>query len=108
LTWILVGVGPEIQHTSNDDFRIEGVIETVEGVSLVISQPYIHGNMPDENQIASWFHGQGYEQLSKLVWQNDNGRRIGDAYDRNFILRDDGVLMPIDLHVERFSADQRL
>lgn len=92
----------------DDDLRIEGVIEAPDGVSLVISQPYIIGFRPTDDQIADWFAEQGYRRLSNLVWENEKGCRIGDAHDGNFILRADGALIPIDLHVERLSESERL
>lgn len=38
-----------------DDFRLEGITETQEGVSLVVSQPYVKGDSPSEQEIAEWF-----------------------------------------------------
>lgn len=87
----------------DDDLRLEGVLPSNEGVSLVISQPYIHGTRPSEAQIAEWFELQDYHRLSKLIWENPDGRRIADAHEGNFILQQDGALIPIDLHVERYS-----
>jgi len=42
-----------------DDMRLEGVISTPDGVSVVISQPYIIGRSPSEVELNEWFELQG-------------------------------------------------
>jgi hypothetical protein len=49
----------------DDDIRLEGVIQTGEGVSLVISQPCIIGREPTD---AEWRHSSHYKAASD--WQN--------------------------------------
>jgi hypothetical protein len=83
-----------------DDMRLEGVVTAPDGVSLVISQPYIIGRSPSEDEVDEWFHLQGAIRVSKHKWRYPNGMIVGDAHTGNLILRRDGSLVPIDLHVE--------
>ncbi|MBN8460837.1 MAG: hypothetical protein J0M04_23660 [Verrucomicrobia bacterium] len=83
-----------------DDMRLEGVVSAPDGVSLVISQPYIIGRSPSEDEVDEWFHLQGAIRVGKHKWRFPNGMIIGDAHIGNLILRRDGSLVPIDLHVE--------
>lgn len=85
----------------DDDIRLEGVRQTDDGMSLVISQPFIPGKEPSQEQLEEWFKHQGCLRIGPLKWQFPDGMIVGDAYPRNFILRRDGVIFPIDLHVER-------
>ena len=83
-----------------DDMRLEGVISTPEGVSLVISQPYIIGRSPTEDELDEWFKLQGAIRVNKHRWRYPNGMVVADAHIGNLIYRHDGSLVPIDLHVE--------
>lgn len=88
----------------DDDIRLEGVMQTEEGVSLVISQPYIIGREPTDAEMVAWFTLQGCKRVAKLKWEYPDGLIVADAYTRNFILMQDGNLVPIDLHVERLGS----
>ena len=84
----------------SDDMRLEGVVSAPDGVSLVISQPYIIGRSPSEDEVDEWFHLQGAVRVNKHRWRYPNGMIVADAHIGNLILRRDGSLVPIDLHVE--------
>lgn len=87
-----------------DDVRLEGVTRSPDGVALVISQPYVHGQKPSDEQIASWFTQQGCTRLGKLLWKFPNGMIVGDAHAGNIILTSSGEMVPIDLHIEKLSS----
>jgi Serine/Threonine/Tyrosine Kinase found in polyvalent proteins len=86
-----------------DDFRLEGVVSLSDGVSLVISQPYIHGHRPTLDQVRSWFDLQACEQLGPYRWRFPDGTAVKDAHEGNFILHHRG-LVPIDLFIDRLST----
>lgn len=88
-----------------DDIRLEGVIQTRDGVSLVMSQPFIVGSSPTKEEIADWFTQQGAVQLTPLIWEFPDGLVAGDAHSGNLILMNDGTMVPIDLHVEKMPAN---
>ena len=47
----------------DDDTRFEGILESIAGPSIVISQPYIHGGHPDTSPDltqAGWLQNQNY------------------------------------------------
>lgn len=83
-----------------DDMRLEGVIERSDGVSLVITQPYIHGRSPTEAELEEWFEMQACERLGKNRWRFPDGLVVSDAHTGNLILMKDGSMIPIDLHIE--------
>lgn len=83
-----------------DDMRLEGVIERSDGVSLVISQPYIHGRSPTEPELEEWFGMQSCVRLGKNRWQFPDGLVVSDAHTGNLILMKDGSMIPIDLHID--------
>lgn len=84
----------------DDDIRLEGVISTSDGLSVVISQPYIIGRSPTESEIDEWFKLQGAVRVGKHKWKYPNGMIVADAHTGNLILMTDGSLVPIDLHIE--------
>ena len=83
-----------------DDMRLEGVIERADGVSLVISQPYVHGRSPTEPELAEWFAMQACVPLGKNKWLYPDGLVVSDAHTGNVILMKDGSMIPIDLHID--------
>lgn len=83
-----------------DDIRLEGVLGGVEGPSVVISQPFIVGRSPTEVEVVEWFGQQGYVRDGYNKWRHPvSGAVIADTHPGNFIVTDDGFLVPIDLQV---------
>lgn len=82
-----------------DDIQIEGVLAVEEGVSIVISQPYIDGVSPSREQIADWFVQQGYERAGHNRWKHtEEGIDVADCHEGNFIVVANDIF-PIDLQV---------
>lgn len=98
-----------------DDIQLEGVVQTTEGVSLVISQPFIIGRNPSEEEIAEWFALKGCKKLGPNKWKYPHGSIVSDAHPGNFVLytskgneadrqsKGTPLLFPIDLHVDRLE-----
>jgi hypothetical protein len=84
-----------------DDVRLEGITLTAEGVSIVISQPFIVGRKPTEPEVTEWFCCQGCVEISKYKWRYPDGMVVSDAHTGNLIMMRDGTLIPIDLHIEK-------
>ena len=83
-----------------DDIRLHGVLETKRGPALVISQPYVFGNVPTSQEVATWFEANGYHSKGHNRWKNaTTGAEIADAHVGNLIKISDGELVPIDLQV---------
>lgn len=72
-----------------------------------MSQPYIGGSPPTLEEIGIWFQAQGCVMIAPQKWQYPSGVVISDAHAGNLILRSDGSLFPIDLHV-RSMGDVRI
>ncbi|MFT3991815.1 MAG: NAD-dependent DNA ligase LigA [Luteolibacter sp.] len=87
-------------HIFGDDILLHGVLETKRGPALVISQPYIPGTRPTEEEVATWFTSNGYDSTGHNRWKNKvSGIEIADAHTGNLIKTSDGELIPIDLQV---------
>ena len=83
-----------------DDILLHGVLETKRGPALVISQPFVTGDVPTPEEIAIWFEASGYHSKGHNRWKNDaTGAEIADAHVGNLIKIEDGELVPIDLQV---------
>ncbi|WP_170266529.1 hypothetical protein [Brevifollis gellanilyticus] len=87
-----------------DDIRLEGILLTQEGASIVISQPLVQGDSPTLEQIAQWFTDQGYRADGFNKWCNEAGTVIADTHPGNFIRIEDGTLIPIDLQILSVGA----
>ena len=88
-----------------DDFRLEGVISTKDGVSLVVSQPYIIGRSHSEKELEEWFQLQACVRIGPHKWRYPRGLSISDAHPGNLILMLDGTMVPVDLHVDKFPSE---
>lgn len=83
-----------------DDIILHGVLETKRGPALVTSQPFVFGDVPTPDEVASWFEANGYRSTGYNRWKNDaTGTEIADAHIGNLIKTEDGELIPIDLQV---------
>jgi DNA ligase (NAD+) len=83
-----------------DDIRFHGVLQTHKGPALVISQPFVKGDEPTLDEVASWFESNGYQSVGHNRWLNKvTGIEIADAHTGNLIKTADGELVPIDLQV---------
>ncbi len=83
-----------------DDILLHGVLETKRGPTLVISQPFVAGDVPTPHEVSSWFEANGYDSKGHNRWKNEtSGVEIADAHVGNLIKIKDGELVPIDLQV---------
>lgn len=83
-----------------DSIFLHGVTETTNGVSLVISQPYVVGSRPHDEEVAAWFQEGGYHSTGHNRWKHEEyGIEIADAHTGNLIKTEDGELVPIDLQI---------
>ena len=83
-----------------DDIQLHGVLETKRGPALVISQPFVTGDVPTPEEIAIWFEANGYHSKGHNRWKNEtSGVEIADTHVGNLIKISDGELVPIDLQV---------
>jgi DNA ligase (NAD+) len=83
-----------------DDIILHGILETKRGPALVTSQPFIPGDKPTIEEVATWFESNGYHSIGHNRWKNDaTGTEIADAHVGNLIKTEDGELIPIDLQI---------
>ncbi len=83
-----------------DDILLHGVLQTKLGPALVTSQPFVAGDVPTTQEVASWFETNGYDSTGHNRWKNSaTGAEVADAHVGNLIKTHDGELVPIDLQV---------
>jgi len=83
-----------------DDIILHGILQTEQGLAFVISQPFVDGSAPTDEEVAAWFEAGGYRRTGHNRWLNDaTGTEIADAHIGNLIKTAEGELVPIDLQV---------
>ncbi|BCU75431.1 NAD-dependent DNA ligase LigA [Luteolibacter sp. LG18] len=88
-----------------DSIRFHGILPTDKGPAFVISQPFIKGDVPSQQEVEEWFTADGYRSIGHNRWINDaTGTEIADAHVGNLIKAEDGELIPIDLQVLKEGA----
>ncbi len=91
-----------------DDVRFLGALSTDKGLRLIIEQPAISGIPATEQQIRTFFTGNGWRPFvadgETAFLDSLNHLAISDTHRGNIILMDDGLLAPIDLRVQRLSG----
>jgi DNA ligase (NAD+) len=90
----------ESNRLFGDDIQLHGVLETELGPSLITSQPFVVGEVPELSEIAEWFQSNGYHSTGHNRWKNEkSGVEIADAHVGNLLRTQRGELVPIDLQV---------
>ncbi len=86
-------------HIFGDDVELEGLIQTPAGISLVVSQRWIAGTVPEDGQIDLLMRGLGFVPTDYLesYYNTETGIAVLDCHDGNFILGNDGRNYPIDV-----------
>lgn len=91
-----------------DDVHFLGAISTDKGLRLIIEQPAISGTPATEEQIRTFFTGNGWRPFvadgETAFFDPVHHLAISYTHRGNMILMDDGLLAPIDLRVQRLSG----
>ncbi len=82
-----------------DAVEFEGVVESPHGLSLVVAQRWITGEVPTENEIADLMGTLGFEStpLHECFHRAADDYVVMDCHDGNFVKQDDGLVVPIDV-----------
>ena len=97
-----------------DDIQLLGVLDAGTGMQVVTSQPTIHGEPPQPDEIAEFMVALGFAMLPPVVVRNSgalsflresDGIAAFDCHVGNFFLSA-GQILPIDVILVR--ADERL
>ncbi len=82
-----------------DDAELEGVIESIAGISLVIRQRWIAGTVPEDHQITGLLADLGFHLTHQLecYYRPKDNLALMDCHEGNFMLGDDGLVYPIDV-----------
>jgi hypothetical protein len=100
--WHLLGYVQNLawhNEVFEDRFELVGVTRSEEGVSVVVSQPFVAGISPTPEEIAAWFEMQGCERKGPWSWLRPDGIFVSDAHPGNLIKLEDGHLVPIDVQL---------
>jgi hypothetical protein len=93
-------------HNANklfgDDIRLEGVVPTAKGPSIVTSQPFIRGRDATPQEIDSYMRDKGFEKLGEGAYHHaGQGLLIHDLHSRNVKTDQAGIVHPIDPIIQR-------
>ncbi|MEZ5303513.1 MAG: hypothetical protein R3F11_23155 [Verrucomicrobiales bacterium] len=81
-----------------DEIRLEGLLQEGSSLSIVTSQPYIKGLIPERSEVDDLLAGSGFRRMQDGFWFSQE-RQVGivDTKPANFIRSDDGAIHPIDV-----------
>lgn len=91
-----------------DDADLVAVIPTVEGLRIVMQQPFVpaadrESPNPDQREINRWLRAAGFEYQSGAWVRHVDGLVMVDTHEGNFILAADG-LHPVDVELYRLNT----
>lgn len=91
-----------------DDVSFVGMLETEEGLRLIIRQTAIKGSPATEQQIVRFFAESSWKPFTIghniAYFDPDRHIVVSDTHRGNLVLMPDGVLAPIDLRVQHLSG----
>lgn len=99
----------------SDDIRLEYAVKLYDDyseedfIALIISQPYIYGERPEELEIIKWFEKYGYKATQHPhSFSNElEGVLVDDAHTGNLIKVEGGELVPIDVLPELLTTQTK-
>jgi hypothetical protein len=56
-----------------DDIQFHGILETDKGPAFVVSQPYVDGTEPSQEEVNAWFEANGFRPIGHNRWKSDSG-----------------------------------
>lgn len=90
-----------------DHVRFEGVMESAEGISVVVSQRWIAGERPDNDIIEQHMQALGFKRTAngQDFFRESDNLVVLDCHPDNFVLSNEGVVVPIDVHVSEATSE---
>ena len=84
-----------------DHVRFEGVIETADGTSAIVSQRWIAGERPEREAIQRHMEALGFVRTAGHhdFYRAEDNIAVLDCHEDNFVLSETGIVVPIDVHV---------
>ncbi|MFN0075396.1 MAG: oligopeptide/dipeptide ABC transporter ATP-binding protein [Prosthecobacter sp.] len=89
-----------------DHVRFEGVIETADGISVIISQRWIAGERPEREAIQRHMEALGFMRTAGPhdFYRAEDNLAVLDCHEDNFVLTEPDIVVPIDVHVMSATA----
>jgi hypothetical protein len=88
-----------------DDVRLERVVKTGAGISVVTSQPAIKGRAAQPEEIDATMASLGFEKLAPGIYHHpDKGLIVHDLHPRNAVFRENRAV-PIDAALQRAKPE---
>jgi peptide/nickel transport system ATP-binding protein len=91
-----------------DTAEFEGVIEAPHGYNLVVSQRWITGDVPTEDEIKNFMSHLGFVStaLPECFYREEDDLAAMDCHDGNFVKLENELVVPIDVILQ--YSDQAL
>jgi hypothetical protein len=85
-----------------DEIRVMGAVRYPQGLSVLTTQPFYHGERTEQPVIDSWFESRGWRRLAEkqgAFYDATKDLLILDALPRNVLTLDRGGILPFDVVV---------
>jgi hypothetical protein len=90
----------------NDNIRLERVVETPKGLSIVTSQPFIEGRDATRSEIDSFMWSKGFKKVGEGTYHHTGeGLLVHDLVSRNVEVDSAGRIHPIDPAITRVPPE---
>ena len=90
----------------DDDVRLEGVVRTTKGPSVVTSQPFIRSRDATPAEIEAYMERKGFVKLGTgAFYHAGEGLIVHDMHPRNVKTDQSGRVHPIDPIIQRVESD---
>ena len=82
-------------------------MESAEGISVVVSQRWIAGERPDNDIIEQHMQALGFKRTAngQDFFRESDNLVVLDCHPDNFVLSNEGVVVPIDVHVSEATSE---
>ncbi|MFO1484711.1 MAG: hypothetical protein U1F71_15215 [Verrucomicrobiaceae bacterium] len=92
-----------------DDILVEAVLDHLDGLLVVTSQPFITGDHPTLDQIAVYMIAEGFAATRSDDWYRAaDDVAIFDSHPGNYIRTPEDIIVPIDLFPLRHPSREHL
>lgn len=89
-----------------DDIWLEFIVQSSQGISIVISQPTIKGRSATPEEIGEFMELLGFEKFAPAIfYDRDRGLLLYDLYPRNVLVDEADIPHVIDPVIQRVTED---
>ncbi len=89
-----------------DDVRLEQIVESPQGLSIVTSQATIKGRSATTEEIGEFLESLGFQKFAPAIFYDESrGVLMYDLYPRNVLVDESHIPHVIDPVIQRVTSD---